>query len=159
MNTDFAAHLKPPSTIPFHEISYAGSQVSANWDIVPWIRRQIQPVPRVAISLALTDPASYFHCQCCVMDGEGSIPPSMPDVCIAYKLHTECGRLINLYDWMVSFNSVVMKVSKQSFVGKTLSSLKKCIFCCRKTKTTKMKSSQSFKHVSFELSHNYSFWD
>ena len=34
----------------------------------------------------------------------------MPDLCIAYKLHAECGRLINLYDWMVSFNCVHKKV-------------------------------------------------
>ena len=32
---------------------------------------------------------------------------SMPDVCIAHQLHLECGRLINLYDWM--------QVSKQAF--------------------------------------------
>ena len=25
---------------------------------------------------------------------------NMPDVCIAYQLHLECGRLINLYDWL-----------------------------------------------------------
>lgn len=24
----------------------------------------------------------------------------MPDVCIIYQLHLECGRLINLYDWL-----------------------------------------------------------
>lgn len=31
---------------------------------------------------------------------EGGISPEMPDICIAYKLHLECGRLINLYDWL-----------------------------------------------------------
>ena len=35
----------------------------------------------------------------------------MPDLCIVYKLHTECGRLINLYDWMLSFNAIQKKVS------------------------------------------------
>ena len=25
---------------------------------------------------------------------------NMPDVCIIYQLHLECGRLINLYDWL-----------------------------------------------------------
>ena len=25
---------------------------------------------------------------------------NMPDLCIAYQLHLECGRLINLYDWL-----------------------------------------------------------
>lgn len=31
---------------------------------------------------------------------DGSVSNAAPDVCIAYKLHLECGRLINLYDWM-----------------------------------------------------------
>jgi origin recognition complex subunit 3 len=29
------------------------------------------------------------------------------DVSILYKLHLECGRLINLYDWFVAFKSIV----------------------------------------------------
>ena len=28
------------------------------------------------------------------------IPSTIPDLCIAYQLHTECGTMINLYDWM-----------------------------------------------------------
>lgn len=80
-----------------------------NWDIVPWIRRQIQPVPRVAISKALTNPSAYLGCKCC-SNSEESLPTTLPDICIAYKLHTECGRLVNLYDWMVSFNCVLKKV-------------------------------------------------
>ena len=31
----------------------------------------------------------------------------MPDVCIVYLLHLECGRLINLFDWLCSFVAVV----------------------------------------------------
>ena len=93
-------------TFLFTAISYLG-----NWDIVPWIRRQIQPVPRVAISKALSNPAAYMGCTCCSTDGqESGLLPSMPDLCLVYKLHMECGRLINLYDWMVSFNCVHRKV-------------------------------------------------
>lgn len=29
-----------------------------------------------------------------------SLDAKMPDVCIIYQLHLECGRLINLYDWL-----------------------------------------------------------
>jgi len=108
LNTDFVANLKSPSSMIFHEIFYAGSQVQSNWDIVPWIRRQIQPVPRVAISKALTNPSAYLGCKCC-SNSEESLPTTLPDICIAYKLHTECGRLVNLYDWMVSFNCVLKK--------------------------------------------------
>lgn len=31
----------------------------------------------------------------------------MPDICIAYKLHLECGKLINLYDWLQAFLSIL----------------------------------------------------
>lgn len=31
----------------------------------------------------------------------------LPDVCVAYKLHLECPRLINLYDWCQAFSAVV----------------------------------------------------
>lgn len=82
-------------------------------DIVPWIRRQVNPVPRVAISKALSNPSSYLGCNCCSANGqesENGLSPTMPDICIAFKLHTECGRLINLYDWMTSFNCVLKKV-------------------------------------------------
>lgn len=30
----------------------------------------------------------------------GTVSSAAPDICIAYKLHLECGRLINLYDWL-----------------------------------------------------------
>lgn len=138
LNSELASRLKSPSTLVFHEIFYAGSQVQSmftefvlsvksctkslshfilgNWDIVPWIRRQVQPVPRVAISKALSNPASYLGCSCCSLTGqETHVLSSMPDLCIVYKLHTECGRLINLYDWMLSFNAIQKKV-RNNFV-------------------------------------------
>lgn len=31
----------------------------------------------------------------------------MPDLSIAYKLHLECGKLINLYDWLQAFLTIV----------------------------------------------------
>ena len=41
----------------------------------------------------------FFQCQCCQTD-VGTIQDTLPDVSIAYKLHLECGRMINLYDWL-----------------------------------------------------------
>ena len=48
--------------------------------------------------------SSVLQYQCSV--DAGSISSSMPDICIVYKLHLECGQLINLYDWLQvgSFN-------------------------------------------------------
>lgn len=41
-------------------------------------------------------------------DGSSTILPTLPDVCILYQLHLECGRWINLYDWYMAFYSVVV---------------------------------------------------
>lgn len=30
---------------------------------------------------------------------DGTISNAAPDICFVYKLHMECGRLINLYHW------------------------------------------------------------
>lgn len=32
---------------------------------------------------------------------------ALPDIAIAYQLHLECGKLINLHDWLQAFASVV----------------------------------------------------
>lgn len=31
----------------------------------------------------------------------------MPDICIIYKLHLEYGKMINLFDWLQAFLSIV----------------------------------------------------
>lgn len=51
-----------------------------------------------------------------------------PDICIAYKLHLECGRLINLYDWL-EVRSVIVFLRKK---GKRITSEKqiKTNFVC-----------------------------
>uniref|UniRef100_A0A8C9RU53 Origin recognition complex subunit 3 n=1 Tax=Scleropages formosus TaxID=113540 RepID=A0A8C9RU53_SCLFO len=36
----------------------------------------------------------------------GIISSAAPDICIIYKLHLECGRLINLYDWLEAYATV-----------------------------------------------------
>ena len=37
----------------------------------------------------------------------GIIPDNAPDICVAYKLHNECGTLINLFDWMQAFHTIL----------------------------------------------------
>ena len=45
------------------------------------------------------------------LSNPADIPSSLPDVCIAYKLHLECGRYINLYDWFQCWLSIVTSSS------------------------------------------------
>lgn len=47
----------------------------------------------------------------------GLVSSAAPDICIAYKLHLECGRLINLYDWLeVSLSAVWQQFELLSFL-------------------------------------------
>ncbi|KAJ1735598.1 Origin recognition complex subunit 3 [Coemansia biformis] len=84
--------------------------------------------PRAAVQTALGKSHYYIDCDCCAAAGNSAaasdaddagygvrgadeedqrIMPSMGDTSIAYRLHQECGRLINVYDWYSSFASVV----------------------------------------------------
>ncbi|XP_078617874.1 origin recognition complex subunit 3-like [Branchiostoma floridae x Branchiostoma japonicum] len=94
----FRTHLPSPTTLPLHEVYY--------YDRVSTLRRHMNAAPRAAIQTALSNP--YYYLQDETLKSEdGTIPNTAPDVCIAYKLHLECGRLINLYDWLQAFVMLV----------------------------------------------------
>lgn len=48
-----------------------------------------------------------FQCKCCESPSQEMILPTFPDLSIVYKLHLECGKLINLYDWLQAFLTIV----------------------------------------------------
>ncbi|KAF6200551.1 hypothetical protein GE061_004994 [Apolygus lucorum] len=81
------------------------------WEIVTLVeseaRYRVVPRIRAPIHTALNNPAHYLMCECCKIVDDDEILPSMPDLCIAYKLHLESGSLINMYDWLQSFNVLV----------------------------------------------------
>ncbi|KAL5011062.1 hypothetical protein ScPMuIL_013367 [Solemya velum] len=94
----FRKHLCCPKSFPLHEILY--------YDRADVLKRHLSATPRAAIQNALSNPHHYLECQCCTSDS-GSLHPLMPDICIVYRLHLECGQLINLYDWLQAFATVV----------------------------------------------------
>ncbi|XP_063706309.1 origin recognition complex subunit 3 [Culicoides brevitarsis] len=72
------------------------------------IKRHIMGAPRAAIHQALNNPAHYLQCECCELENDDTkLLPTMPDVSIVYKLHLECGKMINMFDWLQSFKIVV----------------------------------------------------
>lgn len=95
----FKQHLQPPTTQALHELMVFSDVAS--------VRKQIIGSPRGAIHTALNNPQVYLQCECCSLPSSDAILPTLPDVCIAYKLHRECGKLINLYDWLQAFLTVV----------------------------------------------------
>lgn len=94
----FRKFLTCPRNMPLYEVMY--------YDNVQEIRKHLVGMPRVAIQTALSNPQHYLQCECCQTD-VGTVQDTLPDICIAYKLHLECGRLINLYDWLQAFTSVL----------------------------------------------------
>ncbi|XP_075058852.1 origin recognition complex subunit 3 [Mixophyes fleayi] len=88
-------YLAPPEVQLLYEVVYFGA---ANI-----LRRHLNAVPRMALHTALNNPSSYLKS----LENEGTLSSAAPDICITYKLHLECGRLINLYDWLEAFATVV----------------------------------------------------
>ena len=59
---------------------------------------------------SIAQPRRYLECECCKVGATDKerILATYPDVSIAYKLHLECPRYINLYDWLQAFVQVVL---------------------------------------------------
>ncbi|KAM5163315.1 origin recognition complex subunit 3 [Mantella aurantiaca] len=88
--------LAPPETQTLYEVVY--------FSAASILRKHLNAVPRIALHTALNNPSSYLKS----LENEGgALTSAAPDICIAYKLHLECGRLINLYDWLEAFATVV----------------------------------------------------
>ncbi|KAM6406997.1 origin recognition complex subunit 3 isoform 4-T4 [Pluvialis apricaria] len=94
-------YLVPADHKTLHEIAY--------FNTASVLREHLNAAPRIALHTALNNPYWYLKNQALKSDG-GSISNKAPDICIVYKLHLECGRLINLVDWLEAFSTVVMAV-------------------------------------------------
>uniref|UniRef100_A0A0G2K0G7 Origin recognition complex subunit 3 n=1 Tax=Rattus norvegicus TaxID=10116 RepID=A0A0G2K0G7_RAT len=96
-------YLLPPEGQPLHEVVYFSA---ANT-----LREHLNAAPRIALHTALNNPYYYLKNEA-LKSEEGCIPSVAPDICIAYKLHLECSRLINLVDWSEAFATVVTAAEK-----------------------------------------------
>ncbi|XP_028843176.1 origin recognition complex subunit 3 isoform X2 [Denticeps clupeoides] len=91
-------YLIPPETQPMNEVCYYSSSGV--------LRRHLNATPRTSIQTALSHPYYYLQHEGLQTD-TGSISNTAPDICVVYKLHLECGRLINLFDWLEAYCTVV----------------------------------------------------
>ncbi|XP_013804334.2 origin recognition complex subunit 3 isoform X3 [Apteryx mantelli] len=94
-------YLVPADHKTLHEIMYFNTASA--------LREHLNAAPRIALHTALNNPYCYLKNRALKSDG-GTISNKAPDICIVYKLHLECGRLINLVDWLEAFSTVVMAV-------------------------------------------------
>ncbi|KAL3882398.1 hypothetical protein ACJMK2_028742 [Sinanodonta woodiana] len=93
----FRKYLICPKNLPLHEIFY--------YDAIGTVKKYLNASPRSATQLALSNP--QYHLQSINCDEEENLSSAMPDICIVYKLHLECGMFINLYDWLQAFITVI----------------------------------------------------
>lgn len=100
LNSTFETYLCPFSKAPPLSELFIFSDCSA-------LRRQIVGTPRASIHSALSNPQQYLQCKCCVMKEDERILATLPDLSIAYKLHLECNKFINLFDWLQAFAMVI----------------------------------------------------
>ncbi|XP_028294775.1 origin recognition complex subunit 3 isoform X2 [Gouania willdenowi] len=97
-------HLPPPESQTLYEVCYYSSSAT--------VRRHLNATPRTSIQTALSSPCFYLQNES-LKNEDGTVSNSAPDICIAYKLHLECGRLINLYDWLEAYATVVSAAEGQ----------------------------------------------
>lgn len=102
---DYIHDLFERHLVPFNK-GYLFCELFIFSDCQP-VRRHIIGASRSSLHNALENPYHYLQCKCCALKECEQILPTMPDISVAYKLHLECNKFINLYDWLQSFAMVV----------------------------------------------------
>ncbi|XP_018352280.1 PREDICTED: origin recognition complex subunit 3 [Trachymyrmex septentrionalis] len=95
----FSVHLIDPSRVTAHEIFCYSDGNQA--------KHHIRGSLRAAMHTGLSDPQMYLDCDCCKLENDDDIPRTLPDLSIIYKLHLESRKLINMYDWLQAFLTIV----------------------------------------------------
>uniref|UniRef100_A0A667X358 Origin recognition complex subunit 3 n=1 Tax=Myripristis murdjan TaxID=586833 RepID=A0A667X358_9TELE len=104
-------YLAPPESQPLNEVCYYSSSAV--------VRRHLNATPRTSIQTALSNPYHYLQNDT-LRSEDGTVSNAAPDICIVHKLHLECGRLINLYDWLeVSCSKAVSELEFLGFIKST----------------------------------------
>lgn len=93
--------LVPPASLPLYEIAYYGNESARA------LQASMSGHPRSVLKMALGRPQRFLGDACGAAGEEGTLSARLPDTSIAYLLHLECGRLINMHDWMCAFAAVV----------------------------------------------------
>ena len=106
----------------FHEIFYFKENKSNGIIQDPeatFVADRLQGAPRFALQKALQLPHTYLTNPQINADSENHDPASLPDICIAYKLYLECGRYINLFDWLTCWITIITNGSDDNDISKT----------------------------------------
>jgi len=77
--------------IPMHEVNFYNNR--------PTLKSTFNPTIKNSIDLNLVQSQRILQCKCCTDE----IMKNSHDTCIVYSIFKESGKLINLYDWFMSY--------------------------------------------------------
>ncbi|KAI9328272.1 origin recognition complex subunit 3 N-terminus-domain-containing protein [Obelidium mucronatum] len=92
-----------------HHTDYLFNEIYYYQEAAKVLMKNFQPHPRPITQIALGAASDYLTCTCC--KASDVLHPKALDISLLYKLHSECGHMINLFDLFISFEQVLRKES------------------------------------------------
>ncbi|CAH8630257.1 unnamed protein product [Schistosoma rodhaini] len=110
--------------LPLHEVFYGPSMIengihssssssftyddsSIHSQLALSIRRRLNPPFQRCLHQALVNPGVYLQIADLKLSNSSSISSKLFDLCILYKLLIETNKMVNLYDWLMAFASIL----------------------------------------------------
>uniref|UniRef100_A0A5K4F300 Origin recognition complex subunit 3 n=1 Tax=Schistosoma mansoni TaxID=6183 RepID=A0A5K4F300_SCHMA len=111
--------------LPLHEVFYGPSMIengihsssssssftyddsSIHSQLALSIRRRLNPPFQRCLHQALVNPGVYLQITDLKLSNSSSISSKLFDLCILYKLLIETNKMVNLYDWLMAFASIL----------------------------------------------------
>ncbi|CAH8610681.1 unnamed protein product [Schistosoma guineensis] len=90
-----------------HSLSFTDDDSSIHSQLALSIRRRLNPPFQRCLHLALVDPGVYLQIADLKLSNSSSISSKLFDLCILYKLLIETNKMVNLYDWLMAFATIL----------------------------------------------------
>ncbi|TNN06560.1 Origin recognition complex subunit 3 [Schistosoma japonicum] len=114
--------IPPFNQLPLHEVFYGPSSIesgnnyslssshedsSIHSQLALSIRRRLNPPLQRCLHQALVNPGVYLQITDLKLSNSSSISSKLFDLCILYKLLLETSKIVNLYDWLMAFATIL----------------------------------------------------
>lgn len=108
IRAEFTKLAPMPTSLPLHEVFYGPAILpQTRSQGVSSLRRRLNPPVHRVLHQTLIDPGKILQIPEFKLASSESLSPRLPDLCILYKLHLESLKMINMYDWLMAFATVL----------------------------------------------------
>ncbi|KAK4475977.1 hypothetical protein MN116_001213 [Schistosoma mekongi] len=122
IQTKLSEIIPPLNQLPLHEVFYGPSSIesgnnyslssshedsSIHSQLALSIRRRLNPPFQRCLHQALVNPGVYLQITDLKLSNSSSISSKLFDLCILYKLLLETSKIVNLYDWLMAFATIL----------------------------------------------------